>query len=76
MLITFVDDSPINSRCSIKPMRWKNTTPGQPDHYIPPRSRCLYSVLIMHRRKDLWGPDGASAVVHVQECEANPRWGA
>ena len=33
-------------------------TPGKPDHYIPPRSRCLYSVLVMHRRKDLWGPDG------------------
>ncbi|RPD56738.1 cytochrome P450 [Lentinus tigrinus ALCF2SS1-7] len=48
---------PINSRCSIEPMRWKNMTPGKPDHYIPPRSRCLYSVLVMHRRKDLWGPD-------------------
>ena len=39
-------------------MRWKNMTAGKPDHYIPPRSRCLYSVLVMHRRKDLWGPDG------------------
>ncbi|KAI0693627.1 cytochrome P450 [Cerioporus squamosus] len=48
---------PVNSRCSIESMRWKNTTPGQLDHYIPPRTRCLYSVLVMHRRKDLWGPD-------------------
>ncbi|CDO72297.1 hypothetical protein BN946_scf184970.g149 [Trametes cinnabarina] len=48
---------PVNSRCSIEPMTWKSIKPGQPDYYIPPRTRCLYSVLIMHRRKDLWGPD-------------------
>ena len=43
-------------------MTWKSVHPGQPDLYIPPRTRCLYSVLLMHRRKDLWGPDGASCV--------------
>ncbi|PIL35071.1 cytochrome P450 [Ganoderma sinense ZZ0214-1] len=48
---------PINSRCSIQAMTWKSTKPGQPDFYIPPRTRCGYSVLLMHRRKDLWGPD-------------------
>ncbi|RDX44127.1 cytochrome P450 monooxygenase pc-3 [Lentinus brumalis] len=48
---------PVNSRCSIEAMRWKNMTPDQPDHYVPPRTRCLYSVLVMQRRKDLWGPD-------------------
>ena len=55
-----VADRPINSRCSIKAMTWKRDEPGQPDYYIPPRTRCLYSVLLMHRRKDLWGPDGIS----------------
>ena len=50
---------PVNSRCSIAPMRWPNVAGGGlPDWYIPPRSRVLYSVLVMHRRKDLWGPDG------------------
>ena len=50
---------PFNSRASIAPMTWKNVDPTKPDWYVPPRSRCLYSVLVMHRRKDLWGPDGA-----------------
>lgn len=47
-----------SSRCSIRPMTWKSKIAGEPDIYIPPRTRCLYSVLLMHRRKDLWGPDG------------------
>ena len=42
--------------------------PGEPDIYIPPRTRCLYSVLIMHRRKDLWGPDGTSEVACGLRC--------
>ncbi|KAF8816539.1 cytochrome P450 [Phlegmacium glaucopus] len=25
--------------------------------YVPAQTQCLYSVLIMHRRTDLWGPD-------------------
>lgn len=36
--------------------------PGELDYYIPPRTRCVYSVLIMQRRKDLWGPDGTSSI--------------
>ncbi|KAM5540778.1 hypothetical protein V8D89_005422 [Ganoderma adspersum] len=48
---------PLNSRCSIEAMTWKSTKPRQPDFYIPPNTRCTYSVLVMHRRKDLWGPD-------------------
>ena len=64
-MLTLATPSPVNSRCSIEPMRWKNMTAGKPDHYIPPRSRCLYSVLVMHRRKDLWGPDGTSSKTYL-----------
>ncbi|THV01190.1 cytochrome P450 [Dendrothele bispora CBS 962.96] len=28
-----------------------------PPVYIPEGMKCLYSVFLMHRRKDLWGPD-------------------
>ncbi|KAH9919186.1 cytochrome P450 [Epithele typhae] len=38
---------PINTRCTINSMHY----------YIPPRSRVMYSVFLMHRRTDLWGPD-------------------
>ncbi|KAL0948999.1 hypothetical protein HGRIS_009098 [Hohenbuehelia grisea] len=30
---------------------------GKPPFYIPARTRVPYSVFIMHRRTDLWGPD-------------------
>ncbi|KAI6040652.1 cytochrome P450 [Pisolithus marmoratus] len=30
---------------------------GGPPIYIPPKTQTPYSVLLMHRRKDLWGPD-------------------
>ncbi|KAL4246486.1 cytochrome P450 family protein [Abortiporus biennis] len=33
------------------------SSPGKKPLYIPPRTRIHYSVFIMHRRKDLWGPD-------------------
>ncbi len=55
-------------RCSIKGMTWKSNQPGEPDFYIPPRTRCLYSVLLMHRRKDLWGPDGTSPISLLHSC--------
>ncbi|KAI5991795.1 cytochrome P450 [Pisolithus albus] len=30
---------------------------GGPPIYIPPNTRIPYAVFLMHRRKDLWGPD-------------------
>ncbi|KLO20136.1 cytochrome P450 [Schizopora paradoxa] len=48
---------PMNSRTSIKPTTFPNNKPGAKPWYVPARTRCAYSVFIMHRRKDLWGPD-------------------
>ena len=56
---------PVNSRCSIAPMTWRRVE-GEGEWYVPPRARCLYSVLVMHRRKDLWGPDGACFLSRVR----------
>ncbi|KAE9388190.1 cytochrome P450 [Gymnopus androsaceus JB14] len=30
---------------------------GKPGYYIPAGVQCQYSVFLMHRRQDLWGPD-------------------
>ncbi|KIK93852.1 hypothetical protein PAXRUDRAFT_785857 [Paxillus rubicundulus Ve08.2h10] len=35
---------------------WPAVNGGKP-FYIPPNTMAIYSVLLMHRRKDLWGPD-------------------
>ncbi|OBZ74625.1 hypothetical protein A0H81_05072 [Grifola frondosa] len=48
---------PFDTRCSIGPTIWKAKDPSEKDFYIPARTRCLYSVFVMHRRTDLWGPD-------------------
>ncbi|KAF8631752.1 hypothetical protein AX15_002208 [Amanita polypyramis BW_CC] len=48
---------PFNVRDSIKATTWPNPDPTQKSFYIPARTKCAYSVFMMHRRKDLWGPD-------------------
>ncbi|KAK0227029.1 cytochrome P450 monooxygenase pc-3 [Armillaria nabsnona] len=39
---------------------WRSKTSGGQDYYIPPKARIVYSVFLMHRREDLWGPDAQS----------------
>ncbi|KAJ7208982.1 cytochrome P450 monooxygenase pc-3 [Mycena pura] len=36
---------------------WPPTNPGDKPLYVPAKARCRYSVFVMHRRTDLWGPD-------------------
>ena len=47
---------PFNARSTTEPVVWPGIN-GKPPIYIPANSRTPYSVFLMHRRKDLWGPD-------------------
>ncbi|KAG7088514.1 hypothetical protein E1B28_012498 [Marasmius oreades] len=49
---------PFNIRESINATTWPSPEPGKLPFYIPAGSKVPYSVFLMHRRKDLWGPDG------------------
>ncbi|KAF8959382.1 cytochrome P450 [Flammula alnicola] len=48
---------PFNIRISKKATTWPSKTPGGKPFYIPANTRTPYGVFMMHRRKDLWGPD-------------------
>ncbi|KIK53184.1 hypothetical protein GYMLUDRAFT_250607 [Collybiopsis luxurians FD-317 M1] len=47
---------PFNSRYSNVPVILPGKN-GQQPLYIPAGSKCIYSIFLMHRREDLWGPD-------------------
>ncbi|KAF8959368.1 cytochrome P450 [Flammula alnicola] len=44
-------------RTTKKPVVWPNKDPNQKPFYIPANTICYYTVINMHRRTDLWGPD-------------------
>ncbi|KAF5393251.1 hypothetical protein D9757_000767 [Collybiopsis confluens] len=48
---------PFNVRESVHATTWPSPDPAQPPLYIPAGVKVPYSVFMMHRRKDLWGPD-------------------
>ncbi|KAG6826535.1 hypothetical protein H0H92_015433 [Tricholoma furcatifolium] len=47
----------INGRENINATTWPSPDPTQKPIYIPAGTKVPYSVFLMHRRKDLWGPD-------------------
>ncbi|KAF7334357.1 hypothetical protein MSAN_02375000 [Mycena sanguinolenta] len=47
---------PINLRSTTAPVIFPSMTDGTP-FYLPAKSKVIYSVIVMHRRTDLWGPD-------------------
>lgn len=48
---------PFNIRESIHPATFPNPDPNDKPFYIPAGTKIGYSVFMMHRRNDLWGPD-------------------
>ncbi|KAJ6545157.1 cytochrome P450 [Mycena capillaripes] len=48
---------PLNVRTSVKGVVWPATKVGEKPLYIPPNTMIPYSPIVMHRRKDFWGPD-------------------
>ncbi|KAF8630615.1 hypothetical protein AX14_010983, partial [Amanita brunnescens Koide BX004] len=48
---------PFNVRESINATTWPNPDPTQKPYYIPANTKIVYSVFMMQRRTDLWGPD-------------------
>ncbi|KAF8960254.1 cytochrome P450 monooxygenase pc-2 [Flammula alnicola] len=49
---------PVNGRTANKPTILPGNNFGQKPIYVPADITCIYTVLGMHRRTDLWGPDG------------------
>ncbi|KAG6331898.1 hypothetical protein ID866_7194, partial [Astraeus odoratus] len=49
---------PFNVRTSVEATVWPGVN-GNPPIYIPPHTRISYSMFLIQRRKDLWGPDAA-----------------
>ncbi|PPQ87646.1 hypothetical protein CVT25_011484 [Psilocybe cyanescens] len=48
---------PSNSRQTTKPVVLPAAGPGQKPVYVPRGTTCVYAVINMQRRTDLWGPD-------------------
>ncbi|TFK96556.1 cytochrome P450 [Pterulicium gracile] len=54
---------PFNIRETVEETVWPAVQPGQQPCYIPAQTQIAYSVFVMHKRKDLWGPDGVLFLV-------------
>ncbi|PPR04351.1 hypothetical protein CVT24_013203 [Panaeolus cyanescens] len=48
---------PFNVRESVNATTWTSEDPNEKPFFIPAGTKTSYSVFMMHRRKDLWGPD-------------------
>lgn len=48
---------PFNARQAIHETTWPSPDPAEKPIYIPAGATTMYSVFVMHRRTDVWGPD-------------------
>ncbi|KAJ6591285.1 cytochrome P450 [Mycena vulgaris] len=47
---------PFNVRTALQPALFRSNKDARP-LFVPAGTRCAFSTILMHRRKDLWGPD-------------------
>ncbi|KAJ7839867.1 cytochrome P450 [Mycena olivaceomarginata] len=47
---------PFNVRTAVQPALFRSNKDERP-LFVPAGTRCAFSTILMHRRKDLWGPD-------------------
>ncbi|KAJ6608854.1 cytochrome P450 [Mycena sp. CBHHK59/15] len=52
-----LNGAPFNVRETVQATTWPSPDPNEKPIYIPAGVKIPYSVMIMQRRKDLWGPD-------------------
>ncbi|KAH9477758.1 Cytochrome P450 monooxygenase 75 [Psilocybe cubensis] len=62
---------PSNGRTTTKPVLLPAIRPGEKPFYIPKDTTCIYAVINIHRRKDLWGPDGKFYPLRTLEYDLN-----
>jgi cytochrome P450 len=62
------------TRESLRATTWPHPDPTQKPYYIPAGTKVAYTVFMMHRRKDLWGPDGmcSSIITNLTLMELPP----
>jgi len=48
---------PFNVRETVNATTWTSEDPNEKPYFIPAGTKVAYSVFIMQRRQDLWGPD-------------------
>ncbi|KAF7362664.1 Cytochrome P450 [Mycena venus] len=49
---------PFNERTATQPTVFRSSKDGiETPLFVPTGTRCIFSAILMHRRKDLWGPD-------------------
>ncbi|VDB95399.1 unnamed protein product [Peniophora sp. CBMAI 1063] len=48
---------PFDVRCAVRDTQWPSANPGGQPLFVPKGTQGIYSVFLMQRRTDLWGPD-------------------
>ncbi|KAJ7480774.1 cytochrome P450 [Mycena latifolia] len=61
---------PLNMRSTTRPFVFPSAMGGRP-FYLPAKSKVPFSVMVLHRRTDLWGPGVGSGALHRRTAKGN-----